>query len=290
MNDDLAIRPGAEPIYYPGKGENARIGALCLHGFTASPQEMAWLAHLLAEKGLTVFAPRLFGHGVQVKHLIRARWEDWYLSALDGYHILRQTCEHIFTVGLSMGGLQALRVAAFNEISGVIALAAPLILSAGSIPHSALSVTHALRYVLPYTPPNTKGGADPLDTRIKSIQRVRGEAETGRVAYDRFTVGGISELLRLQTDVRANLHKIDEPVLLMYSEKDDLVPYSNAELIRSLLTGSRSVQIATFKESKHILTNDVEYEQVLEKAWAFIHEQIATEIRLKAQSNAKNAT
>ena len=47
------------PIFIPGKGP----AALCLHGFTGTPYEVAPLARALAAAGFAVSAPLLAGHG-----------------------------------------------------------------------------------------------------------------------------------------------------------------------------------------------------------------------------------
>ena len=80
---------GAEPFYYPG----GRVGCLCLHGLAASPAEVSWLGAYLAGRGLTVCGLRLAGHGADYRHLRYLRWQDWYLSALDGYRLLRAQCD-----------------------------------------------------------------------------------------------------------------------------------------------------------------------------------------------------
>src|SRR5689334_12269526 len=98
---NLKLMPGAEPFYMPA----GRVGCLCLHGLGASPQEMAWLGQHLAERGISVCAPRLYAHGVTPDHFQHMRWQDWYLSALDSYHMLRQNCDKVVICGFSMGGL-----------------------------------------------------------------------------------------------------------------------------------------------------------------------------------------
>src|SRR4051812_13660433 len=131
--------PGAEPFFFPG----GRIGCLCLHGLSAAPQEMYWFGKHLHQCGATVYGPRLHGHGVTRDYFRHTRWQDWYLSALDGYHLLRSQCDQVFVLGLSMGALISLRLAASEQIAGVVALAAPL-----SLPVRALALTHLARHFI----------------------------------------------------------------------------------------------------------------------------------------------
>lgn len=260
-----SILPGAEPFFFPGDPAKAgaRIGCLCLHGLNASPQEMYWLGRSLAVHGATVLGPRLYGHGIELGLLNRARWQDWYASALDGYHILRAQCDHVLVFGLSMGGLCSLLLAADNPIDGVVCLAAALRVNGD--PRAA----HILRYtgatVLRYD-----RETDVIDKRVKAIQQATGERVTGRVSYYAHKATGISELLRMQTAVRARLNRITAPALLIYSRKDSVIPFDVMAELQSGLTGAASVQTLPLIESDHILTNDVEMEQVFDACWQFV--------------------
>jgi carboxylesterase len=251
---------GAEPFFIPG----GRIGCLCLHGLTASPQEVAWLGAFLAQHGATVYAPRLYGHGVEPAHLRRARWQDWYLSALDGYHLLRRQCDQVIVLGLSMGGLLSLRLAADEAVAGLVAMAAPVRIAIKNV-----WVVHLLRYFVP-TVIRFDRATDRINARVEAIQRERGEAVTGRVAYYEHSAAGTAELLKLQAAVKASLARITAPALLIFSEADQTVPIENIDLIAGGLTACRDVQIVRLKQSDHILTNDIEYMQVFESAWSFV--------------------
>jgi carboxylesterase len=251
---------GAEPFFIPG----GRIGCLCVHGLTASPQEVYWLGTYLAQHGASVCAPRLYGHGVEPSHIRRARWQDWYLSVLDGYHLLRRQCDQVITLGLSLGGLLSLRLAADEPVAAVVAMAAPVRLSIKNI-----RLVHLLRY-FGATVIRFDRAADPINTRIEAIQRERGEGVTGRVAYYEHSAAGTAELLKLQTEVKAGLSRITAPTLLIFSEADRTVPIENIDLIAGGLTACPDVQIVRLKQSDHILTNDIEYMQVFESAWSFI--------------------
>lgn len=259
MTTTPTIMQGAEPFYFAG----GRIGCLCIHGLSASPQEVYWLGKHLAAQGATVYGPRLYGHGISPEYLWRVRWRDWYLSALDGYHLLKQQCERVFVMGLSMGGVLSLLLAANIDVAGVIAMAAPLRFNASP------ARAHALRYVLPAVFKMDKN-ADPLNHRIAEMQQQRGERVTGRVAYYEHASAGIAELHRLQAEAARALPNICVPALLIYSESDQTVPISNLNRVAHALTGSPDVRTLRLKLSDHIITNDVEYEQVLSAAWDFV--------------------
>lgn len=250
---------GAEPFFIPG----GPVGCLCMHGLTASPQEMDWLGRHLAAQGATVYAPRLNGHGIHPEYLSRSRWQDWYASALDGYHLLARNCDQVFVLGLSMGGLLSLLLAAHEPVAGAVIMAAPF-----KLDNPALKMIHILRHLFRYVP--TSSRPDLLGERIAAMQRERGERVTGRVSYrSQYTTAGLSELVYLQAQVKRDLPRISAPLLLIYSEGDRTVHMADAEVIRAGVA-SQDVQLVRLTDSDHILTNDVDHPRVFAEAWSFI--------------------
>src|SRR3990172_3152864 len=102
------LLPTTEPFFFRG----GPVGCLLIHGFTSTPKEMRWLGEYLAGQGHTVYGVRLAHHATQPADMNRSRWHDWFYSAVDGWHILRDQCERVFPIGLSMGGVTALKLAA----------------------------------------------------------------------------------------------------------------------------------------------------------------------------------
>jgi carboxylesterase len=261
--------PGAVSFFIPGSGERARIGALCLHGLTASPQEVYWLGKHLAGLGLTVFGPRLAGHGTNFEDMRRTYWQDWYASALDGYHLLRRHCDKVFILGLSMGGQLTLLLGAElagQGVAGLVVMASPVYFD-----RKDLQMAHTLRYVK-HTIFTFDRATDPLNKRVMERQQANGDPVVGRVAYYRHSSVGISELLKLQEVVKPRLPQITAPTLLIYSEKDSAVPIGNTEVITHGLVSVPRVETVRLKESDHVLTLDVECDTVFERAGSFIQQ------------------
>src|ERR1700730_11209472 len=103
----MPVRPGAETFTRGG----APAGVLLCHGFTGSPHSLRPWAEYLAEAGLSVWLPRLPGHGNTWQEMAHARWEDWYAELNRAFDELREHASEIFVMGLSMGGCLALRLA-----------------------------------------------------------------------------------------------------------------------------------------------------------------------------------
>ena len=253
----IPYMPGAQPEFIRG----GPIGCLCLHGFTASPDELRWLGRDLGAHGATVYIPRMPGHGTLHSDIARAQWRDWYAAALDGYHVVRAQCERVFVLGLSMGGLLALLLASEQSVAGVIALAAPVQLAQRILPY-----TRWLKYVLPYT---NQGDSVDFHQRLQAEQARRGDPLVGRVAYARWSTSGVSQVYVLSKIVYERLPLVTAPLLLINSALDTTAPPSQADLIE-WRAGSAVKVRHTLERSGHILTQDEEHEQVFRLVGGFV--------------------
>jgi len=255
-----SILPGAEPYFYRG----GPIGCLCLHGFMASPNELEWLGKSLAARDFTVYVPRLTGHGIDHRHMSRMRWGDWYTSALDGYLLLRQQCELVIPIGLSMGGLLALMLASKFPVAGVGVLAAPLFIRARIVRH-----TRWLKYFVRYTnQPDTEA----LRRLIRETQIQRGEAVVGRVRYDTWATSAVWEFYKLMTCARTRLPQVSAPLLLIYAAQDTTAPPENIDLIGKE-SRSHHIEQHVLSQTGHILSQDVERETVFQLVGDFAARQ-----------------
>lgn len=253
------IMRGAEPIFYRGN----ETGCLCLHGFMASPNEVRWLGDSFAEEGYTVYCPRIAGHGVDPKLAVYTRWEEYFASVLDGYHLLRQQCDRVFVFGMSMGGTLGLLLASQMELNGVGVMASPI-----QFLSRRLKYAHQLRYLYPFSYQPTP---DSINEKVKAEQQRRGEPIVGRVRYEHWPTAALAQLYQLTNYTYQQLPLVKTPLLLIYSEKDPTVPVSDGELISEKVS-SQHIQKHILKESGHILTQDTERDTVFELSRQFVHQ------------------
>jgi carboxylesterase len=249
------IIPTAEPFFFPGD----QVGCLLIHGFTGAPKEMLWMGEYLAAQGHSVLGIRLAGHATQPADMLRMRWRDWVASVEDGYHLLRRSTEHIFAIGLSMGGVLALHHGANHPVRGIIAMSTPY--SLGTDPR--LKFAEYLRFIQPNVP---KGPADWHNP----------EAAKDHVDYPTYPTRAIAELRDLVVEMRAALPKIQAPVLLIHSHKDGGVSPSNAEQIFSHLRVEDKT-LLWVENSGHVITREPDRQQVFEAAESFIQRVIRTQ-------------
>lgn len=258
-----ALLPGAEPYFQRG---SERAGVLLLHGFSAAPAEVRWLGEHLAEEGFTAYAPRLPGHGADYRDISRMRWRDWVLAAMDGYHLLAQQCEKVVIAGHSMGGLITLLIAAeakqtAAQTAGVCVMAAPVFFSRRTDLFTRFAKP-ALRY-------SDQTDRSAFVGKLKEEQARRGEPAVGRVRYNRWSTGGVHQVIELAKAADAHLHQIQLPLLLIYAQNDQTAPPANGEHIARVATFSTELRI--LDKGGHILTQDQGKTQVFDWVSGFAH-------------------
>ena len=250
------IIPSAEPFFFPGKGDNARIGCLVTHGFTGAPKEMRWLGEYLNCQGYTVCGIRLAGHATRPKDMLRSRWQDWLLSVEDGINLLRACTDQIFLLGLSMGGILSLTAAARFDINGVVAMSTPYDLPPSPLPRW---VFHVMSWFKPYVPKGKVPGSGWFDQA----------AYRQHVAYPMNPVRSAIELKLLIDEMHAALPKISVPVLLIHSRDDDYVIKDSMQRIYNLL-GSSKKEMMWVEGGGHVMTEEPTRDTVFKAAADFI--------------------
>jgi carboxylesterase len=223
---------------------------LLCHGFTGSTQSMiGWARHLEAA-GFQVLLPRLPGHGTSWQELNQTAWTDWYDCVEDAFSTLRSQCDHVFLSGLSVGGALALRLAEQHgpKVSG-LTLVNPMI-NTTDPRRPALPL---LRLVLPS-----------LRGIVNDIAKP-GQEEYG---YDRLPLRAMHSLTFLWADVRRNLDRINQPLLVFRSIHDHVTDPSSVRLIKAGVRSSDQTYIE-LQRSYHVATLDYDADNIFEGSVAF---------------------
>jgi carboxylesterase len=242
------LMQGAEPFLF----RRGHTGCLLLHGFTAAPHEMVRLGAYLANNGYTALGPRLAGHGTSLGDLARTRWPDWLASAEDGLHLLCGMCDRIVLMGMSMGGLLSVLLAAAQPPAGLVLMSTPIILLQSPL----------RRWLKPLSlivPRVAKGPPDWYDPSVNAE----------RVAYSAYPTRAAAEVQDLTTQARATLPLVTAPTLIIHSRNDTFVVPANAELLLSEL-GAKDKKLLRVEGSNHLITLDAARQQVFQAAQAFV--------------------
>ncbi len=242
-DDPVPLLTGAEPYAHDGSD----VGVLLCHGFTGTPQSLRPWAEHLAGEGFTVRLPRLPGHGTRWQDLNATAWPDWY-DALDAQlHTLRDRCRAVVVAGLSMGGGLALRLAQQHG-DGVAGLV--LVNPAVALDDRRLAAVPVLRHLMASMP----GPAN--DIRRPGVREL---------AYDRAPLHALHSMLGGMRDVVRDLPAVTQPVLLLRSLTDHVVPASSSALVLSRIS-STDVTEVVLADSYHVATLDHDAEDLFRRS------------------------
>jgi carboxylesterase len=222
-----------QPYAFHGNGD---LGVLVSHGFTGSPASVLPLAHRFAEAGYHVECPCLTGHGPDWRVLAGARAEDWLGDLRAALERLRERSRLVFVAGLSMGGTLVLRLAQTEPgIRGVALVNHALVFGNPLVPFAFL-----LKHVVPSVP---SIASDILDSGVSEP------------SCERTPTAGVAELHRLARQVRADLPRLAQPLLILKSREDHVLPLRNATITHRE-AGSARKEILWLEHSYHVATLD----------------------------------
>lgn len=243
----MPVLPGAEPYRHEG----GDVGVLLCHGFTGSPQSLRPWADHLAARDLTVSLPLLPGHGTRWEDMQITGWQDWYAEVDRALREITERCEKVFVFGLSMGGTLALRLAAKHghAVTGV------------AVVNPANKVHGLSAYALPvarHLVRTTKG--------LRSDIALAGSEEVG---YDRVPLHAAHSLRNFFRLVDGDLPQVTQPLLLMRSPRDHVVPPADSARILGRVS-STDIREVILEQSYHVATLDHDAERIFEESDAFV--------------------
>lgn len=215
-----------------------RAAALCLHGLTGTPYEVRPLGEALAERGIRALGPALPGHNATPAALAGSSHEEWLEAARTHLAALRELHERVFAVGLSMGGLVALAMAAEARVDALVVVGVPLRLRQ---PIAAL--IPLLHRLAPFPP--KRGGSDIRDAA----------ARERHPSYEVMPLAAVRELQRLQRRVRGSLARVRVPTLVAHGAHDRTALPADARRIHAGIA-SEERRLLLLPDSAHVVPVD----------------------------------
>ena len=226
------------------------IGCLLIHGFTGTPAELRELGENLRDEGYTVCGVKLARHGTTVEDFEKSKYTDWISSVEIAYNKLKACCSKIYVIGHSMGGVLTLNLAENYAIDKLVLLA-PAMMNKDKNSLLVPVIKHFIKYT----------EWEPMERPEEEIKYLLG--------YGKIPLACVHELIKLQKVTKAKLNKIDKPILIIYSEKDNAIDKKGINIIEKTVA-SKLIQKVTLSKSGHNITIECEKENVFKKVIEFL--------------------
>ena len=241
--DAIVTVPDAQPWSSSGKGRRGRTGVVVVHGFAGSPRSTRPFGQRLAAAGYSVDVPLLPGHGTDIGDLARTRYRDWAEHLQRTVDHFAERCERVVLIGQGVGGTLSLDLASQrpDQIERVVVInpqiTAPTSLWARAAPLG--------QFVVPYLPRRLAG--------LPRDDIARPDVHEG--AYPLVATRAARSVIRELPRIRHQLLDVTQPLLVVHSTVDHLVPPSDAlELLE--LVGSGDVRELVCERSYHVVLLD----------------------------------
>ena len=235
------------------------VGFLLIHGLGGSNKTMTPLAEFLEKKNANVENENLPGHNTKPEDLRMTKWEEWVEFSQAQLDNLKKKCKQVFIVGSSLGGIISLLIAARNtEIDGLILCSAaikPFDLNSWVVYYIPF-LHHIIRWV-------------PMK---KFMIRFLGVPEDWRI-YEKIPVKSLREGVKMLKELKPIMSKITQPVLILHSIKDKLVPFRATKQLTSTIS-SADVTVAKIDRGGHIILKDSGCDFALEKIENWLNDRI----------------
>jgi carboxylesterase len=251
------VKPGCEPFAAEGSGDKARIGVVLVHGFTGSPDSTVPWAEYLNERGYTVNAIRLPGHGTTWQDANTKTFADLQGAVDDAFDDMRERCDEVFLMAQSFGCALALRVAGErpSAVAGLV-LVNPWVRADGvaSWQKHLAPLQRFLPYVTKSLPGVASDIADPANVEL---------------GYDKIPVVLVASTLNTCFhQLKPLLGGIVAPIQLDLSTTDHVLAANNADLIRAEVRSS--IEEIALDRSFHVATLDYDAERIFANSVDFI--------------------
>lgn len=239
--------------------KNSNDGILMIHGFTSTPEQFDELSEYFANRGFSVSAPLMAGHGTCPDDLIKTSPKEWKESVKKAYLELKEKSDNIFIIGNSFGSNLGLwLVKEFNnEQAGIITLGAPIYLK-----NHYFSIFRLYTYGL-----FRKYYRKPL-----RVYRTDYTDMSDEITYSVIPVKSMREFVSfVKKETVPNLEKIKIPAFVAHSATDPVVHPKSAMYIYEHI-GSAFKKIFWFESDSHVITAGARKEELFEKVHNFIKE------------------
>ncbi|HLS65844.1 MAG TPA: alpha/beta fold hydrolase [Pseudogracilibacillus sp.] len=227
------------------------IGCLLLHGFTGGTYEIEPLATYLGERtDWCISMPELRGHGEQL-HLQDVLYTEWLDEAEEAFNMLEETCETIYVIGFSMGGMIAAYLAAKKSVDKLVLLAPA---------RRYISFKYLTKEIVEMIGDGMKGKLEENDLYVQTVNKLGDVPIKANI-----------EFMKLVNYTKKYLDDISAPVFIAQGKKDEMVPYQTVYTLEKEI-GSEEKEIVFFDNSDHLICLGNDRVVLTQLVFSFLHE------------------
>lgn len=284
---------------------NSNVLVYLVHGVTGTPAEMFYVARELARKNRwDIYATTLPGHCTRLKDLLKTNERGWSEHVRRQLTFARDRYEYVFVAGLSAGALLALDASTVVLVDGVGVLSPTFVFDGWNtpwyhpvLPFSMKVVPLALQHLLFHLDGPPFGIKDvELQAAVREAYspmvilrewmndwRVRRKAANGIAlptpsaaskGYPIFPLRTLTEIDRLIVRVRARLHEVTAPTVILQAREDDMTSPRNASIVYDEISSEKK-QLVLLDDCYHVITVDKQREAVVRSLTTFFDLQMA---------------
>jgi carboxylesterase len=225
------------------------IGCLCIHGFTGSPYEVEPLAEYLNKHTDWVFSvPTLPGHG-DILSLKGIHYQQWIGHAEEELKKLIHTCEKVYVIGFSMGGMIASLLAAMYPVDKLV------LLSAAAFYLNPKQMASEIKSMVIDT---FKGNLHNNELFLRYKRKIKGTPITATLQFR-----------RLVSYIKPLLPQIETPTLIAQGECDGIVPPKSAEYLYRTIN-AKTKRLTYIKDSNHHICHCEEKDALFSQVFDFL--------------------
>ena len=222
-----------------------RKAILVIHGFTGSLSDNEYLMNQLElNSKFDVYAWTLPAHDKNI--LNKVKYTDW-IEAVDYQinYLISHGYRKIYVIGHSMGGVLAGYLASkYPEIKKVVFLSA------------------AYDYF----------STEQYKEDLKNLSNLKNEEATYKNFFHKIIKVPITTVIqfrKLVNEYRITLNEVNQETLVIYGDKDDVVPYSTLTYIKENIK-STNVTYVTVKDGRHVLVKGKKKQEVIDLIEGFL--------------------
>ncbi len=239
----------------------SKLGLVLVHGYMAAPEEVALLGDRIRALGVTVYLPRLPGHGTSPDNLETVGWRDWARAVAEASDDLAPRVERLAIGGFSTGaGLALLEAERRPERYAVLlSLSAPLVLA-----------DPRARFIVPID--RTKALARRLGLRRLGANFMPNHPDNPEINYTRNCVHGMAEVKRLMDEVGRGLGSLRAPLLVAQGSGDPTIRAEAPAMIRDR-AGSPHKRLVIVQSERHGIVRGPALEATFAAVEAFLRDE-----------------